>query len=270
MMRTHPLPPPTGRSAPWTWFALGALASTLWVLLHQWPARWLAPVVHHLSEGRVQLIEAQGTVREGSAHLALGPGPDTPTSTAWSQRLHWRLTPMGLTDWELRLRPRQQPESDTWSWRLQWHPSGWSLSVSDIDWRLPTAWLSGLGAPWNTVEPDGVMRLRSLGWGWQQGPSGTQTRGQIGLTLEGFATRLSSLRPLGDYQLTLHGATVPRVELRTLQGHLHLSGQGHWQNGRLQFLGEAWAHQAQDETALSNLLNVLGPRTGPRTLLKVG
>lgn len=275
MNRTNATSKQGAPRAPWAWFAGGALASALGVTLHQWPAQWLNPLLNHFSEGRIELVEAQGTLWEGSAHLALGSGRNSPNTSAWSQRLNWKIAPLGWTDWQLKIRPEPLPEINSWAWRLQWQPSGWMLTASDVDWRLPTAWLSGLGAPWNTVQPDGTMHLRSQGWLWQQHP-GARPRlghmsGHITLTLENFATRLSSLRPLGDYQLTLQGsATVPQVQLRTIHGHLHMIGQGHWQNGRLQFQGEAWANQPQDETVLSNLLNVLGPRVGPRTLLKVG
>lgn len=270
MIQTTRPPTQTAGRGPWAWFALGAMISALVVVLHQWPARWLAPLVRHLSAERLQLIDPQGTLWQGSAYLALSAGPDSPATTAWAQRLQWRLAPLGLSAWQLQVRPTQKPEAQTWSWRLQWHPSGWTLSLSDIDWHLPTAWLAGLGAPWNTVQPDGVMRLRSQDWQWQDGKVGTPSKGQITLTLEGFATRLSSMRPLGDYQLTLRGAPTVQVELSTIQGHLRMNGQGQWQGGRLQFQGEAWADRSEDETALSNLLNVLGQRIGPRTLLKVG
>ncbi len=268
MSLRHRTPTEGTRRGPWAWFVAGTLVGVLAVALHQWPAQWLASVVRQLSEGRVQLVEAQGTLWEGSAYLALGSGSDSTTTLAWSQRLHWRLSPLGLTGWHLRLRPEREPQA--WSWRLQWQPSGWGLQLSDVDWRLPTAWLAGLGAPWNTVQADGVMRLRSQNWQWQAGLDAPAASGQITLNLEGFATRLSSLRPLGDYQLKLLGAPQPRVELSTIQGHLRMSGQGQWHKGRLQFQGEAWADQPQDETALANLLGVLGPRTGSRTLLKVG
>ena len=97
-----------------------------------------------------------------------------------------------------------------------------------------------------------------------------QTSGEFTLTLEQFATRLSSLKPLGDYRLTFAGGADTRIRLTTLAGALQMEGQGVWQQGQLQFVGEAWAREAQDESALSNLLGVIGPRNGPRTRLRVG
>jgi general secretion pathway protein N len=226
-------------------------------------------MVQRISDGRVHLIDARGTLWQGSAYLGLGNGSERPEAMAWSHRLHWHLSAQSLTSWQLRLRPEPQPEAMAWTWGMRWHPAGWQLSLSDIDWHLPTAWLSGLGAPWNTVQPDGMMRLRSRGWQWQQGRP-EPASGEVTLTLERFATRLSSIKPLGDYQLRLYSNNTLKVDLSTIQGHLRMSGQGRWDNGRLQFQGEAWADQAQDETALSNLLQILGPRVGPRTLLKVG
>lgn len=255
---------------PWGAFIAGALACVMAVALAQWPARWLAPLVRMVSDGRLHLMEAQGTVWQGSAYLALGDGSDRTAPLAWAQRLHWQLSPLGVTDWQLQLRRDSPVEARPWVWRIHWHPSGWQLTLSDIDWPLPTAWLAGLGTPWNTVQPDGVMRLRSQGWQWHPGRVDRPASGELTLTLERFSTRLSSLRPLGDYRLRLHSTSGLQVELSTLQGHLRMTGSGRWRNGRLQFQGEAWADQAQDETALSNLLHVLGPRIGAKTLLKVG
>lgn len=254
----------------WGAFVAGGLVCALAVAMCQWPARWLAPLVRHLSDGRVHLTETQGTVWQGSAYLALGNGSDRMAPMAWAQRLHWQLSLQGMAGWQLRLRPDTPTKDQAWVWHLHWHPSGWQLALSDIDWSLPTAWLAGLGTPWNTVQPDGVMRVRSQGLQWHPGRADRPTSGELTVTLERFSTRLSSLHPLGDYRLRLHSTGNLKVELSTIQGQLRMTGQGHWHNGRLQFQGEAWADQAQDETALSNLLQVLGPRMGSKTLLKVG
>jgi general secretion pathway protein N len=90
------------------------------------------------------------------------------------------------------------------------------------------------------------------------------------LTLFDFATQLSSLKPLGDYQVVIDATPHVHVDLKTLQGPLQLAGHGIWHDGKLQFDGEAWALQAQDEPVLSNLLGVLGTRNGSRAILKVG
>ena len=246
-----------------------SLTSVL-VLILQWPASWAAASFNRLTHERVLLLEARGTIWNGSALLALGAGPGGGAATAWPQRLHWSLGLSGLSQITLHLQPDAISSASPWSWALQWRPSGWQVQVSDVDWHLPTTWLSGLGSPWNTLQPEGRLHLQSRSWAWRQEGQTVQTSGQFTLTLEQFATRLSSLKPLGDYQLAFIGAADTRIRLTTLAGALQMEGQGVWRQGHLQFVGEAWAREAQDESALSNLLGVIGPRNGARALLRVG
>ncbi|MDI9331621.1 MAG: type II secretion system protein N [Alphaproteobacteria bacterium] len=251
------------------WAALGAALALVGVLLFHWPAAWVAASVRQLSAGRVVLLEPRGTLWQGSAHLALADGPSR-VASAWSARLHWRISLAGLNQLEIHLQPQDLSEHQAWIWRAQMHPTGLELNVGDVDWLLPTAWLTGWGSPWNTVQPEGQIRLQSRLWRAQQQESHWRTEGQLTLSLLGLGTRLSSLRPLGDYQVRVWGGDTPRIELSTLQGALQMSGQGLWQHGRLRFQGEAWAEQVADEPVLSNLLSVLGNRIGPRAILKVG
>lgn len=244
------------------------LCALLAVLLTQWPAAWVTPLVERHTDGRLRLHEARGTIWDGSALLALGSAEGS--ASAWPQRIHWRLRPDALHQLSLGLRTAEASETSEWQGTVRWQPGGWRVEFGDIDWRIPSNWLSALGSPWNTVAPEGQLRIQSHQWHWQQNGDQVTMGGHVTLTLEGLSTRLSSLRPLGDYQITIRGGVAPSVELTTLQGHLQMNGKGLWHRGRLDFQGEAWANQADDELVLSNLLSVLGPRKGTRALLKVG
>lgn len=260
----------THATAPGLWAAwLISLLAAGAVLLHQWPAAWVAPWLERITQGRVLLQEARGTLWNGSALFALGSGSDAP-ATAWPQRIHWQIRPASLNQLSLALRGSPDPDARPWVGGLRWQPSGWRIELDDIDWQLPSAWLSALGAPWNTLTPEGQLRLQSRQWRWQLEREQLTMGGQVTLTLLNLSTRLSSLRPLGDYQVNIMGGTTPSIELITLQGSLQMTGKGLWHRGRLDFQGEAWANQADDEVVLSNLLGVLGPRRGTRALLKVG
>ena len=83
------------------------------------------------------------------------------------------------------------------------------------------------------------------------------------------SVRLSTLRPLGSYQLDLQGGARTTLSLTTLNGRLQLSGQGHWQGQGLVFNGEASA-EPEHEAALNNLLNLMGQRQGSRSSFKIG
>jgi general secretion pathway protein N len=94
-------------------------------------------------------------------------------------------------------------------------------------------------------------------------------QGQAELQLQQLGTRLSTLRPLGNYRVRIQGGTPIALSLDTLEGSLQLQGKGQLANGRVQFDGEASA--APDaEAALSNLLNILGQRQGTKSILKMG
>jgi len=77
------------------------------------------------------------------------------------------------------------------------------------------------------------------------------------------------LRPMGSYRLELTGGEVPALALSTLQGPLQLTGSGQWVSQRLRFAGEASAAPDR-EAALANLLNIIGRRSGARSLITVG
>jgi len=136
--------------------------------------------------------------------------------------------------------------------------SHWQLSPSAL--LLPAQGLAGLGAPLNTIAPSGVMRLSwtALELTLEQGQLAVQ--GRTTLEMSDMASRLSSVRPLGSYQLALdwQGQTAA-LTLASTSGPLLLSGSGRLAQGRLQFSGQAEAAKGNEE-ALANLLNLLGQR----------
>jgi general secretion pathway protein N len=125
---------------------------------------------------------------------------------------------------------------------------GMQVQVSDHISHWPAALLVGLGAPWNTVQPDGQLQLHTHGLGWTLQAGRNSLQGNAELQWHHVSTQLATLRPLGSYRL---------------QGH------GSLQQGRVQFSGEASA-TPDTEAALSNLLNILGQRQGHKSILKLG
>jgi general secretion pathway protein N len=146
-----------------------------------------------------------------------------------------------------------------------WRQAEWSLN--DVRLRLPLDVLQGLGTPWNTLQLQGQMQLRSAGLSGRAGA----VQGQVTLNTEQVASRLSTVRPLGDYEATITWPQqeLPQVKLRTLDGHLRLQGQGQIAQGRLRFRGQASA-SPDSAGALSNLLNIIGRRQGAISILTIG
>ena len=269
-MPRHPtLASSTSHRWAWTGAGLGLVLG----LITQAPAHWLTQAVAQASGQRVLLQDPQGTVWQGSAQWALNEGPLNATSTVLPTRVTWQMGPH--LDWRTgRLslsatvasacctpQPVRVDVSPLWR--------GARVTVSDHTSVWPASWLVGLGAPWNTVQPDGHMQLQTSQLQWSQQAGKDQLQGQAELQLQGFSTRLSTLRPLGNYRLRVQGGDTIALTLDTLEGSLQLSGSGQVLNGRVQFNGEASA--APDaQAALSNLLNILGQRQGAKSILKMG
>ena len=274
---THPQlarrPPASAGPARSTWgyAAAGALLGLGLALLVWAPARWLAWGIAHASQGQVQWLNPRGTVWQGSAQLVLSGGAGSRDPQALPGRLHWTLSPSwqgvrlnGLADCCMTERASVQV-------RLGWNTL--NLHTSDHHSSWPAALLSGLGAPWNTLQAQGQLQLRTkdLQLHWAQGR--LQMHGLVELDLQHMSSRLSSLKPMGSYRIALtgtpEGTPTPGLALSTLQGPLLLSGQGQWVGQRLRFTGEARAAEGH-EAALDNLLNILGRREGARSLLSLG
>jgi general secretion pathway protein N len=265
----------------WAW--MGASLGLTLALITQAPAHWLTHVIEQASGERILLPDPQGTVWNGSAQWVLNEGPLNVASmtnlarpastTALPTRITWQLGPrIDFANLRLTLSATvasacctpQPVQLDAYPlWR------GFRVQMSDHTSNWPASWLVGLGAPWNTVQPEGKIQLQTkqLQWSLQAGTE--QLQGQVELQLQQFATRLSTLRPLGSYRIRLDGGEAMALSLDTLEGSLQLTGSGQLVNGHLRFNGVATA--APDaEAALSNLLNILGQRQGAKSILKMG
>lgn len=249
----------------WAW--VGGVGGALGALLWYAPAAWLAMAVASATAGQVQIADARGTVWQGSGQLVLTGGTDSNDAAVLPDRVQWTLRPTlsGLQGGVLAqccsAAPLQLDMSPRWT--------GAKLGLSAVKINLPADVLSGLGTPWNTLSPQGKLTLSSdnLSVEWAQGRA--VLTGNASLDMTDISSRLSTLRPLGDYRLDLTGGAVPGVQLQTLQGALQLSGSGQWVGSRLRFSGEASA-TPEREAALANLLNIIGRRQGNKSLISLG
>ncbi|NMM80167.1 general secretion pathway protein GspN [Acidovorax sp. SRB_14] len=259
--------PARSTRAPWAWALAGALAGALPALAAFAPAQWLAGGVARSSGGQLQLAQARGTVWTGSAQLVLTGGAASQDIAALPGRVGWRVRPTwtGLradvhaacctaVPLQLRARPR-------WG--------GAHLALADGQSQWPAAVLAGLGTPWNTLQPQGQLLLRTTGLQADWAAGRLVLAGQAQLDALAMSSRLSTLRPMGSYRFALQGGEVPTLTLQTLEGSLQLSGSGQWVGQRLRFAGEASA-APEREAALANLLNIIGRRSGARSIITLG
>lgn len=253
---------------PWLWAVTGFLLGGLCTAAVYAPAQWLANGIHSATQGQVKLRQARGTVWSGSAQLVLTGGRASQDSAALPGRMHWTIRPRWS---QLHIEASSaccMPEAPL---RATIEPgwNHWRINVADGRTQWPAKVLAGLGTPWNTIQPSGNLTLssQSLAVTWAAGR--ISANGQLQLQATNIASRLSTLRPMGSYQLILQGGNAPTLTLSTLSGDLQLRGSGLWANGRLRFEGEATA-TPEREAALANLLNIIGRRQGARSIITAG
>jgi general secretion pathway protein N len=255
------------RQTPWRWAVIATCLGTVLAVLLFAPATWLSRAVHLSSNGRVLLAQPQGTLWNGSAQLFLTGGSGSADAARLPGRVDWKLRPQ----WNGARMALNLPCCAVRAVQLAIKP-GWSqsmLHISPAQVNLPATWLSGLGAPWNTLDPQGQLTLNSQTLQVQWAAGRTRLEGQLTLDLLSVSSRLSTLSPLGDYRLTMAGGDVPTLALQTLQGALQLSGSGQIVGTRIRFQGEAAASPEQQD-ALANVLNIIGRRQGAKSLISLG
>jgi general secretion pathway protein N len=255
------------------WGEAGLVCGSLAALVAFAPAAWLAAVVTAQTNHRLLLADARGTVWNGSALAVLTGGPESRSATMLPGRTLWTVGLRGLA-FELHVR---QPCCINEPLALLLRPGLGRLSVqlapgSSQVGEWPTAWLAGLGAPWNTLQLGGTLRLSSPGGLSLDMAAGRWTvAGQADLELNNVASPLTTLDRLGSYRVHLDGAggRAPTFTLSTLDGDLLLSGAGQWSGSQLRFRGEARAAPGA-ESELDNLLNFFGRRQGALSLISIG
>lgn len=229
--------------------ALGAYVLFLLVLA---PATLFDAGLRHSTDGRLRLAQAQGTLWSGSGVLELrsasGPGGiGKNLSWAWQPRalLHGRL------DYAVRLDHATRP----FPVRISMH----EIELSKVDFSLPASAI-GLAAP----------RIAPLG------PSGDMdvhitkfSRLRDGVTVSAVVTwkdassALTSVAPLGTYQLRLNGAGQSlNATLRTSKGPLQLDGTGAWRGSGPLVLAATARVDAQHRSQLAPLLRLIAVERG--------
>lgn len=253
---------------------IGAIVGVLSALVFFAPARWLADQVGSATGGQLQLVNARGTVWTGQADLVFTGGEGSRTHTALPQGLQWRIRPTlasGIPAVSLRLTApccTPEPLAMTVVPRL----GGSELRIAGNSSRWPAELLTGLGTPWNTLRMEGQLVLQTPGMSLRFDRGRATLQGEAAVEAVDLVSRLSTLRPLGSYRMSLRAdaqANTTTLDLATLRGALQLQGSGQWVGGRLRFQGVAEA-APDSEAALANLLNIMGRRQGPRSLLTIG
>jgi general secretion pathway protein N len=248
--------------------ALLALVITALVIA---PAQWAAGAVSTATQGRLELAEARGTLWNGSAVLVLAAGPDSGAARAsLPERLSWQLSPWSLLVGRIDL-TLSHPSALAQPLAIHAPLSGGSTVLGATTVRLPASLLVGLGAPWNTVRPGGILTLT---WDRLQLEPG-RIAGNLSGEWQHASSALTPVSPMGHYRLKTNGIWPgTQLELLTISGPLELKGSGTIpEGGRLRFTGRAQALAGTDpgvKAQLTGLISLLGRRDGDGALLNFG
>ncbi|AOY92433.1 general secretion pathway protein GspN [Cupriavidus sp. USMAA2-4] len=245
------------------WLALGALVVGL-TTLAALPAAWIADSVAAQSGQKLLLADAQGTLWQGSATLALSAGSGSETATVLPGRLQWTVAFWPLFTGRLRVTVRHTEAMDT-PVALTVAPGGWQAQAGAL--RLPATLLEGLGAPFNSLRPDGRMQLDWTALNGSFSASGGQPAGHLTLRLDNLSSAVSRLRPLGSYRAEIDwSGGGGKLRLHTVNGPLHLEGDGTL-GRQARFEGTAFA-DPDAAAQLVGLLSLLGRREDNVTTLR--
>ncbi len=239
---------------------LFAFVLVLVALMHV-PASWVAQRLAQASGQKVLLANSMGTLWRGSAELVLAGGPDA--LGIFPGRVRWHLTPrLQGVDFTL-----EAGDAGAMAGAIS-GTLGWSEGrLAPGALMLPAQILTGLGAPFNTLRLEGLLKLRWEALVWPYREAAPRTLASLTVEADQLRSRLSPVAPLGQYRLRLAwGPLGGKLDLETLTGPLMLSGQGSMVKGRLGFDGQATASDAL-EPQLIGLLSILGKREGAITRL---
>ena len=249
------------------WAYGGALAGALIATVLFAPAHWLAEWVYNGTDQHLLLTEPRGTVWRGSAQLTLSGGPGSRDIAVLPDRVQWSVSP-GISGLNVSLLSECCTPK---AWQLHATPRlrGVLLELADAQAFWPAELLTGLGTPWNTLEPSGQLSLQSRGLSAEWNAGKLMVAGSAILEARDMSSRLSTLHPMGSYRLRIQGGAPVSLTLETLEGSLRLEGRGEWVGSRLRFSGVA-STQPEREAALANFLNIVGRRNGLRSVITIG
>jgi len=211
------------------------------------PATLADAGLEQASAGRLRLAEAQGTLWSGSGLLEIR---DAGGQAGIARDFSWRAVPLSLLRGHLAFEVAMEPASRRFPLTLSMS----RLWTSDASIALPAAVL-GMGVPrLAALGLTGEVRIHVANLSIAR----DSLVGHATLEWRAAGSSLTSVSPLGDYELDLYGEgkTVSAI-LRTIEGPVRLDGKGSWTHGaRPVFLGMA-SVPPQHQQQLAPLLRLI-------------
>jgi len=235
----------------WRLLAVGLAAYALGLLVYA-PATLIDAALGQVSSGRLRLAEARGTLWSGAGLIEIRASGG---KTGVAKSIAWRFLPQSLLrghlDCEIRL-----DQTDR-GFPVAIYPS--QIELSDATIAFP-AMILGLVVPkLGPLRLTGEVLIRVAHLSFGLGG----TRGSATLQWHDAGSALTTVSPLGDYQLNLDSETaIAKMTLSTLKGPLQIDGGGTWPaGGRPSFLATALVpREYQDQ--LEPLLRLIAVERG--------
>jgi general secretion pathway protein N len=240
------------------WLVVAVLSAAI-VMLAMLPAAWITPQFAKQTSGHVNLVNPAGSLWHGSGTLMLAAGSDMSAATLLPGRIEWHTAFWPLFTGRVRMIMRHSeamPEPIT----VDATPRTATVTPGAIS--VPASLLSGLGAPFNTLDLQGNVQLSWSDWR----SFNREAFGQLTVTLTDVSSRVSLVKPLGSYRVLFQAqGESSTLDLTTIKGPLMLTGNGTVSAASTSFHGTASAApEARDN--LAGLLNLLGRPSGPNTV----
>jgi general secretion pathway protein N len=249
---------------------LVAAASIVATTLVLAPAQWMAAAVSGATGGHLVLAEATGSMWNGQAVVVLAPGAGSDIErVSLPETLSWQLSPWRLLAGRLDL-TLSHPSALLQPLQVGGDLSG-RIELGPTTVRLPATVLVGLGAPFNTIRPGGLVSVA-----WQRLAFGDgRMQGDVVGEWQYASSALNTVAPFGHYRLLAEGGYPgTRLRLSTVAGPLELNGDGTIdEQGGVRLRGRARVMPGVDEATraqLGGLVLLLGPRDGETAILTIG
>lgn len=226
------------------WWAAALLVSVTLIAL--WPAYSFKGSLREATDNRLAILTINGSVWSGRATIGLSDGGQMyslPGQLSWKPLVFSQGVWLGI---ELSHPNFVQPV------HLGLGAEGYNLKSGSA--RVPASWLTAIGAPFNTIQPEGVLQMNWAALALTGGPF------EVDVYWRDAQSALASIRPLGDYRVRLAGQLggSSTMQIRTLNGPLQIEGEGQFNPGqRMQFNGFAWSNE-ESKAALTGLLSQMG------------
>ena len=253
-------------SPPWIGSAVTLVLGMVLAVVIWLPASVTTGLVAKITEGRLDFRHARGTVWAGSTELALVSPGGVNDRTPIPGRVYWRWLWQGWI-------PELIVNADCcFSKPLTFRVTlgrEQQLSISDVKMMFPLTLLEGLGAPFNTLKPSGDLQVNTRAVKLTLADRTMKVSGEVEFEIGSLSSVLSQVKPIGTYTVNARGqGDRVSFSLSTRSGALQLSGSGELKQKKFRFNAEARSSPGY-ELAMSNLLNVIGRRSGNRSIISM-